>query len=465
MTDRLAPQPAQGFQGVWYGNQPTDTPYYWKYSGGLATYPQQHAPIAIYREDARRTYFVFGGPGRRPAPPDYHPQRKEIDGETACCIGYYDHATGKLARPIELIVRDVIDSHENPVLCIDPAGHLVVFCPAHGARRPSYILRSAKPHDPASLRIVNTFEPGDNFSYPQPWWIDGQGVVFLHTFYEDGRRRRLGVTTSPDGIAWPDWERKPFLSRIAEGSYQISWPRGDGLIGTAFDMHPKVEGDIPLNHRTNIYYAQSSDGGKTWRAATGEAVEMPLTEIDNPARVYDGVTDQRLVYLKDLQFDETGRPVLLYLTSGSCWPGPEGGPHEWWIARFDGRAWSHVPFTASDHNYDHGSLSLLADDDWRIIAPTEPGPQAFATGGAMCLWRSRDQGATWNMHRTLTKDPLHNHTYARRPLDAHRDFAMLWAAGDAYHPSASSLYFCDVDGRTWRMPHSMSDSFANPEPI
>jgi len=28
-------RPAAGFAGMWYGNQPTDPPYHWKYSGGL----------------------------------------------------------------------------------------------------------------------------------------------------------------------------------------------------------------------------------------------------------------------------------------------------------------------------------------------------------------------------------------------------------------------------------------------
>ncbi len=456
-------RPAPGFAGIWYGNQPTDPPYHWKYSGGLATYPQQHAPIAIHHARVNRTYFVFGGAGEQPATADYRPQGREAPGTTACCISYFDHATGTLARPVELLVRDVIDAHENPVLCIDEKGHLLVFCPAHGSRRPSDILRSRRPHDIGAWDRVARFAPGENFSYPQPWWITGQGVVFLHTFYEDGKRRRLGVTVSPDGIDWSAWPEKQFLSKMAEGSYQVSWPDPKrGVIGTAFDMHPPTEGDHPLNRRTNLYYAQSHDGGRTWTTAAGEPLALPLVETDNPARVFDGASAGVLVYLKDVQFDANGWPVVLYLTSTSAWPWPEGGPHRWYIAAFDGKAWSHQPITTSDHNYDHGSLLLRADGDWRLIAPTEPGPQTFATGGAIALWRSRDRGRAWVKQRVLVNDPAHNHTYARRPLNAHDGFAMLWAAADAHHPSCSSLHFCDVDGAVWRMPVAVDQDFVEP---
>ena len=39
---------ADGYRGIWYMNSPTKNQYVYKYAGGYATYPQQHAPIAIY---------------------------------------------------------------------------------------------------------------------------------------------------------------------------------------------------------------------------------------------------------------------------------------------------------------------------------------------------------------------------------------------------------------------------------
>jgi hypothetical protein len=122
------------------------------------------------------------------------------------------------------------------------------------------------------------------------------------------------------------------------------------------------------------------------------------------------------------------------------------------------------PFTTSDHNYDHGSLYIEPDGTWRIIAPTEPGPQPWTTGGEMVLWTSRDQGATWTKVKQLTRDSRFNHTYARRPVNAHPDFYAFWADGDPLAPSESRLYFTNRNGdHVWRLPPEMDGENAKPE--
>jgi hypothetical protein len=52
---------ANGFRGIWYANQPSKDEYAFKYSGGMATYPQQHTPIAIYAPAVNKTFFCYGG--------------------------------------------------------------------------------------------------------------------------------------------------------------------------------------------------------------------------------------------------------------------------------------------------------------------------------------------------------------------------------------------------------------------
>ena len=56
-----------GYRGIWYFNQRTNDEYGYKYSGGFATYPQQHAPIAIYCPQVEKTFFVYGGTTARSA--------------------------------------------------------------------------------------------------------------------------------------------------------------------------------------------------------------------------------------------------------------------------------------------------------------------------------------------------------------------------------------------------------------
>jgi hypothetical protein len=112
-----------------------------------------------------------------------------------------------------------------------------------------------------------------------------------------------------------------------------------------------------------------------------------------------------------------------------------------------------------------GSLYIEADGTWRIIAPTEPGPQYYGTGGEMVMWASADRGATWSKLRDLTRNSVRNHAYARRPQNAHPDFYAFWADGDPYRHSESHLYFCTRDGRVRRLPYDMTADKATPQDL
>ena len=48
-----------------------------------------------------------------------------------------------------------------------------------------------------------------------------------------------------------------------------------------------------------------------------------------------------------------------------------------------------------------------------------------------------------------------NHTYARRPIDAHPGFHALWADGHGRQPSSSNLFFCDRAGEVRQLPREM----------
>jgi hypothetical protein len=116
--------------------------------------------------------------------------------------------------------------------------------------------------------------------------------------------------------------------------------------------------------------------------------------------------------------------------------------------RWTGTEWVERPFTTSDHNYDFGSLYIESDGTWRIIAPTDPGPQPWGQGGEIVVWTSRDEGASWERARNLTSQSAVNHGYVRHPVSAHPDFYALWADGDARKQSESSLWFCRKGGES-----------------
>ena len=438
-----------GYRGIWYFNTALSSEYRYKYSGGMATYPQQHAPIAIYAPSVEKTFFVYGGTIARGA---------NDDQELLHMVSYYDHKTGMVPRPRVLMNKHTDDAHDNPTLSIDDDGYLWVFSTSHGAGRPSYIHRSTKPWS------IDQFEEiqKTNFSYTQPWHVPGKGFLFLHTLYDGGKsqgipaQRPLFFKRSANGR---DWSEPEMLAGIEQGDYQISWQHKD-RVATAFDHHPQKGG---LDARSNIYYLETRDLGRLWTTIGGATATLPITETPNPALIYDAAAEKKLVYLKDLNFDAEGHPVILYLTSRGPNPGPEDGPHEWKTVRWTGSEWVRKDFTTSDNNYDHGSLSVESDGTWRIIAPTQTGPQPYNPGGEMVMWTSADQGSTWTEVKQLTTGSLLNHSYARRPLNAHPDFYAIWADGHGRQPSESNLYFTSRTGdHVWRLPPVMTTEFAKP---
>ncbi|MCK5803742.1 MAG: BNR-4 repeat-containing protein, partial [Lentisphaeria bacterium] len=335
------------------------------------------------------------------------------------------------------------DAHDNPVINVDDKGYIWIFSSSHGTGRPSYISRSEKPRDIRSFVLVWT----GNFSYPQPWFLPGQGFLFLHTYYKGGRG--LNAWTSQDGA---NWTKRTLVSHIEMGQYQVSFRCG-GKVGTAFNMHPRGKG---LNWRTNLYYIETADFGKTWRTADGTTLAIPLKNEKNPALVADFRSKGRNVYMKDVNYDSQGNPIILAVTSGGYEPGPVNAPRIWTTARWTGTRWEVNEGFHSDNNYDTGPLYVETDTTWRVIAPTETGPQPGNPGGEIAMWLTKDAGRVWEKVRQMTVDSDFNHTYVRRPVDAQPDFYGIWADGHGRRPSKSRLYYCNRQGDVFRMPETMN---------
>ena len=214
-----------GYRGIWYCNEPSNDEYRFKYSGGFATYPQQHIPIACYSRVANKTYFVFGGTTAR---------SRDEKQQLLHMISYFDHTTGMVPRPRILLNKQTSDAHDNPTLSIDDSGHLWIFSPSHGTGRPSYVHRSKAPFSIDEFEEVSK----TNFSYSQPWYLPGQGFLLLHTRYGAGKPhgsdaiRCLFWMKSTDG---KNWTTPQMLAGISMGDYQVSWRKGDciGKIGRA----------------------------------------------------------------------------------------------------------------------------------------------------------------------------------------------------------------------------------------
>ncbi len=425
---------ADGYRGIWYQIGNKDGP---KYSGGMATYPQQIRPFAIYRKEVNKTFFVYGGTD---------PENKTL----LHMISYYDHATGTVPRPRILLDKHTTDAHDNPCISIDDKGYIWIFSNTHGPEPRSFIHRSAQPYSIDSFeKVLQT-----SFSYGDPWFIKDHGFLFISNRYTDGRA--VAFQTSADGYAWS----KPQLLAQIKGHYAISLARGD-RVGVVFNYHPHG-----LDTRTNLYYIQTRNFGATWTTVDGAKLITPLKEVHNPALIHNYESEHLLVYLKDIQFDAAGNPVLVYLTSKGHDPGPQNDPRTWMTARWTGKEWSLHAITTSDHNYDFGQLYIEPDGTWRLIAPTDPGPQPYMTGGEIVVWTSNDQGITWNRFKQLTHNSALNHSYVRQPIDAKDDFYAFWADGDPRKKSESDLYFTNRGGdAVWELPSKMDQAQMHPKKI
>lgn len=425
---------ADGYRGIWF-TLGQFSKHGDKYSGGLGTYTANHNPLAVYSTQADKTFFTYGG---------------TIKGQRHLLImaSYFDHKTGQVPRPV--IVHDkngVDDPHDNASINLDEKGHVWIFVSGRGRKRPGYKYRSRDPFDVSSFERVAEEE----MTYPQPWFMPDKGCLHLFTKYTKGRE--LYFETSADGRAWSDDQKLAGFG----GHYQVSGRHG-AKIATFFNYHPGGN----VDKRTNLYYAQTEDFGKTWTTADGKALILPLNAVKNDALVIDLAAEGKLMYTCDLNFDGAGNPLLLYVTSRGAQPGPENDPREFCLTRWDGKAWQTSVVSKTDHNYDMGSL-WVSDGEWTVIAPSDPGPQPGGGGGEMCLWTSRDEGKTWTMRKQVTRGSTLNHNYARRPLNAKDPFYAFWADGDPNKLSESRLYFSNASGeRVWQLPYDMEGEAAKP---
>ena len=427
-------QRVDGFKGIWFAlNQLTE--YGDKYSGGLGTYTSSHVPVAVYSPEVKKTFFVYGGTTAK--------EEKHL----LIMASFFDHRNKKVAKPV--IVYDkmgVDDPHDDASVQLDEHGFVWVFVSGRGTGRPGLIFKSKTPFSIDEFEEVLMGE----MTYPQPWWVKGKGFFYLFTKYTGGRE--LYWSTSSDGKSWAPHQKLAGMG----GHYQVSNMIGDTLY-SVFNYHP--DGDV--DKRTNLYVVRSRDMGQTWETVGGKLLQVPLENAMSEALVKDYEEDGKMVYINDLNFDKSGNPVVLAVVSGDHRPGPAGNPRQWVIARFNGKEWEFHAVCTSTHNYDMGSL-YIEGEKWTIIGPTGTGPQHWGTGGEMESWTSNDNGKSWLKEKIMTKKSSRNHSYARRPVKAQKDFYAFWADGNADEFSESRLYFADKKGKVWILPYEMKRNMERP---
>jgi len=437
-------QKMDGYKGIWF-TLGQFSEYGDKYSGGLGTYTAKHIPLSIYSPEVNKTFFVYGGT----TGPD--------DRYLLCMIGSYDHSSNKVSKPTVIYDKQGVDDpHDNPSLAMDAEGYIWVFVSGRGRSRPGFKYRSTAPH------AIDAFEQvtEEEMTYPQPKYIPGKG--FLHLFTKYTGVRELYFETSADGEKWTEDQKLVGMRREEDkngGHYQISGQHGDKVV-FFFNWHPN--GNVDL--RTNIYYLQTTDFGQTWTTVDGKKIEIPVDDIHSQTLVKEFFSQGKNVYIKDVNFDEHGNPVALYLAGPGHQPGPKSGPREWFVAYYNGSDWEHHKITESDQNYDTGSL-FIKGNDWMVIGPSTDSPQKWGAGGEVVMWKSKDKGKSWEQAKQLTKNSERNHNYVRKVVGGKDPFFYFWADGNPDKISESHLYFGDSKGKVWKLPYVMDQDEAKPKRV
>lgn len=391
---------------------------------------------AAYAPDRQRTFFLYRG-------------RLGDNNRPILMMSFYDHQLKKLARPRPIHPSCRIDRETYADFVLDDDEYMWVFV-GSDKKGGGRIYKSALPFSNAGFFPVKKL----TFARPEIIYKKEQGFLLFHTLPGHQNASGIFVSRSSDGL---QWGKTRMLADIGAGHFYHA-AVGENRVGLVFNYWPEKGG---RNLRTNLYYIQSHDFGRTWQTPDGHIFEEPLRQKDNPALIRDYESMKRVAFIKDITFDDYDNPVILYLSA----LGPEFEGRKirrtWYTARWF-RGWRVSGLITSDDNRDNGSLFLEAGNKWRIIAPTSPAGKKNVPGGEVVMWMSRDAGRSW-WRTTLTPEAEYNHNNVCRPLNANEDCYAFWADDACESSNGSNLYFGTQQGRVFRLPHRMKKPFVYPE--
>ncbi len=434
----LIPAAVSGGQAP--STRPSDTPAYQVIlpgeEVGRGPFGRRALPVAVASSKTGRTFVVFPAPAGE-------------GNAVALMVGAIDHQQPQAMRPVRLPGKHA-GTDTSACLLIDAKERLWVFA-SDGAGGRSRIFRSDTPK--SFDGFVEQDAPG--FTSPQCWAISSGGFVMLHG---SGKKdAHLAVRTTGDGAAWSEPLQ---LAAVGDGQHWVSGSSG-AKVGVAFTADILKEGKRIF---ANLYYIESSDAGRTWTSAGRERLELPLGELAGQALVYNYLETPFQIDIKDLSFDRTGSPTILYLAS-PVRPRP-GVPFRvyWNTARWAGRKWEVTGFLSSDSRGDSGCIFAEPPNIWRMLATTLPGAAPGWPGGEVVSYLSDDYGRSWG-RQALTSHSRSNHGGLTRPLNAVPEVYALWTDSGEKSGAASRIYFSTRDGTVYRLPATMAGDVAPAEEV
>jgi parallel beta-helix repeat protein len=301
----------------------------------------------------------------------------------------YSHATDTFSEPVLIGVNpSFYNDHCMPAISIDNDGYIYVF---YGQRQSSgvqFYKNSTNPYDITQWSAQKSLGVSTAYSYPQVWnYPVADKIIYIAHDYGTGR---LFMTDSNN---WSSGAGR--INLLSTGtSYMIS-----AMDSNNYNIH--LAWSYYLQNG-NVYYMNSSNGGKTWYTADGTYLGEPSTggpipESQALAFTVTGYNCKCQVISGNINFDSSGNPLIaFYVESG----GANNPICQYKLARWDDSDW-----VISNISNGQGHVCILTDNDTAYRVYCTDCVNRYNIGaigsGPMVEYISTNSGANWTWNRTI----------------------------------------------------------------
>ena len=364
-----------------------------RYGTEKMVYDVRMSPQALWHEDT--IFIVYHATGGEEAELRGHPYASA-----------YEVSGRRWSEPVRLGDVRGYDHHFAPIIWRDPGGHLHVLYHCHGADGGVHLV-SDQPDSIAAWHPGPAIAP--SISYPRAFPLgDGRLLLYFRIF---GHMGNWGYQVSNDGgYTWTrpdvplvDFDQNPQTNldtwACTYHSVRLSADRKWLHIGFNYM-------DERTSNRYHLYYARLELATGELYAPDGSRLQRPVTRAGAEA-----------CKLWDTGHRYSLNPSILP-ADGSTGAG-EGGaaflvpvsdttPHDvvYYFVRRRRGVWERHPIARTNHIW--SGSHVTRDADRSIVAyltvGTADGADLRYGGGEIELWRSRDEGVTWQRDARLVPE-------------------------------------------------------------
>ena len=225
---------------------------------------------------------------------------------------------------------NVSDAHNVISLMVDGDGYLHVSFDQHGQK-----LNYCRSVAPESLRLGSkepmTGKDEADVTYPEFYRLSNGDLLFA---YRSGKSGRGNLVLNRYDLKQRRWLRVQDVLIDGEGQRNAYWQ-------LYVDTHDVIHLSwvwreswlVETNH--DLCYACSSDGGRTWRRANGEAYDLPIRQA-NAEYACRIPRRSELINQTGMSADADGHPYIV-----TYWRSKQSAVPRYYLVWHDGTAWHH----------------------------------------------------------------------------------------------------------------------------